>query len=61
MEDASDRHLRERIREFEDSDRELRRRERMLTGELETLQQVATQLITAKGMEALYRAVTAER
>ena len=54
MEDASDCHLRERIRELEHSNRELRRREQMLAGELETIQRVATQLITAHGMEALY-------
>ena len=54
MESSVDRHLRERIRELEHSNREFWRRERMLAGELETLQQVATQLITAHGMEALY-------
>ena len=54
MESSLDGPLQKRIRELENGIREFRRREQMLAGELETLQQVATQLITAHGMEALY-------
>ena len=49
--------LRERIRELEVANEALRQREQMLSAELETLQQVATQLISAHGIQALYEQI----
>jgi len=46
--------LQERIRELEVANEALRQREQMLSTELEILQQVATQLISAHGIQALY-------
>src|SRR5262245_1426729 len=47
----------ERVRELEYANEVLRERERMLLGELEGVQQVATQLISARGIEALYEQI----
>jgi len=49
--------LRERIRELEVANEALRQSQQMLSTELETLQQVATQLINAHGTQVLYERV----
>jgi two-component system cell cycle sensor histidine kinase/response regulator CckA len=52
-----ERSVRERTRQLEDINESLRRREQIYRTELETLQQIATQLITTYGTEALYEQV----
>ena len=49
--------LRERIRELEVANEALRQSQQMLSTELETLQQVATQLINAHGTQVLYEQI----
>jgi PAS domain S-box-containing protein len=49
--------LLERIRELEAANEALRRSEQLLSTELYTLQQVATQLVNAQGMQGLYERI----
>jgi hypothetical protein len=57
MESELERRVRERTAELEYANAVLRERTRMLSAELEAVQHIATQLISVRGVDALYEQI----